>query len=286
MSINPCGPTNTVNTGCGNDNVHISKAEGLLGLMGYYKVEINGQTQYMNEKQLENTQFNLGGGNDTLVVDSNVKADIHANGGTGNDVMVGGAGNDDLHGGRATTRSSGAAATTTSTADAATTTCRAATATTTSMAGVATTSSAPATATTRCTPVAATTTSTAATGTTTSMVGAATTTWTAGVATTTSRVARVGTRCTVAPASTGRTTPDSSGSGRAMRPLDGPAGASCPGHRLFTFDPKAKTAFEINRSELANPCRSSWLMPRPCRRGTSTTHRPPARRSRPICVPN
>jgi Ca2+-binding RTX toxin-like protein len=100
MSVNPCGPTNNINTGCGDDFVHISKAEGLAGLLGLYKVEINGQTQYMTKQQLENTQFNLGAGNDTLLVDANVKADIHANGGTGNDVMIGGAGNDHFQGGR------------------------------------------------------------------------------------------------------------------------------------------------------------------------------------------
>ena len=99
MSISPCGPTNTVNTGCGNDNVHISKADGLAGLLGLYKVDVNGQTQFMTKQQLENTQFNLGAGNDTLVVDSNVTADIHANGGNGNDVMIGGKGDDVLKGG-------------------------------------------------------------------------------------------------------------------------------------------------------------------------------------------
>jgi Ca2+-binding RTX toxin-like protein len=99
MFIPPTGPTNNVNTGCGNDNVHISKAEGLGGLLGLYKVDINGQTQYMTKQQLENTNFNLGAGNDTLVVDGNVNANIHANGGSGNDVMIGGNGNDVLKGG-------------------------------------------------------------------------------------------------------------------------------------------------------------------------------------------
>ena len=56
------GPTNTVNTGCGDDNVHISKADGLAGLLGLYEVNINGQKQYMTKQQLENTQFNLGCG--------------------------------------------------------------------------------------------------------------------------------------------------------------------------------------------------------------------------------
>jgi Ca2+-binding RTX toxin-like protein len=100
MFIPPSGgPTNTVNTGCGDDNVHISKADGLAGLLGLYEVNINGQKQFMTKQQLENTQFNLGSGNDRLVVDSNVTADISANGGTGNDLMVGGSGDDDLHGG-------------------------------------------------------------------------------------------------------------------------------------------------------------------------------------------
>ena len=59
MFIPPSGPTNTVNTGCGNDNVHISKADGLAGLLGLYEVNINGQKQYMTEAQLKNTEFNL-----------------------------------------------------------------------------------------------------------------------------------------------------------------------------------------------------------------------------------
>ena len=58
--INPNPPMNNVNTGCGNDNVHISKADGLLGLLGYNKVDINGQVQYMTNEQLSHTQFNLG----------------------------------------------------------------------------------------------------------------------------------------------------------------------------------------------------------------------------------
>ena len=97
--INPTTPTNTVNTGCGDDNVHISKADGLLGLLGYNKVDINGQVSYMTNEQLSHTQFNLGAGNDTLVVDKNVTADVHANGGSGDDVMVGGGGRSYFNGG-------------------------------------------------------------------------------------------------------------------------------------------------------------------------------------------
>src|SRR5215510_7572498 len=98
--INPTPPMNNVNTGCGDDNVHISKAEGLLGLLGYNKVDINGQVSYMTNEQLSHTQFNLGAGNDTLVVDKNVTADVHANGGDGNDVMIGGGGQSHFDGGR------------------------------------------------------------------------------------------------------------------------------------------------------------------------------------------
>jgi Ca2+-binding RTX toxin-like protein len=97
--VNPISGGNTVNGTAGNDNVHISKASGLAGLLGLYEVNVNGNTQVMTKQQLENTNFQLGAGNDTLVVDSNVTADITANGGSGNDVMIGGGGDDKLKGG-------------------------------------------------------------------------------------------------------------------------------------------------------------------------------------------
>ena len=99
MCISPVQQGNNINTGAGNDNVHISKAPGLLGALGLYQVNINGQSQLMTKQQLENTNFNLGAGNDTLVVDSNVTADITANGGSGHDLMIGGSGNDNFNGG-------------------------------------------------------------------------------------------------------------------------------------------------------------------------------------------
>jgi Ca2+-binding RTX toxin-like protein len=102
-NVNGCGcsdPSNTVYGTSGNDNVHISKAPGLLGALGLLEVNVNGNVQYMTQQQLENTNFALGAGNDTLVVDSNVKADITADGGAGNDVMVGGGGDDCLSGGK------------------------------------------------------------------------------------------------------------------------------------------------------------------------------------------
>jgi hypothetical protein len=111
--IPPAGPTNTVNGTSGNDTVHIAKASGLAGLMGLYEVTVNGQTQLMTKAQLENTDFQLGAGNDTLVVDANVTADITAHGGCGDDVMVGGQGDDHSAAAVATTSSPAAAATTT-----------------------------------------------------------------------------------------------------------------------------------------------------------------------------
>ena len=100
MPTSPIGPSNTVHGTGGDDSVHISKASGLAGLLGLYEVNVNGQTSYMTKQQLENTNFELHGGNDTLVVDANVTADITANGGSGDDVMIGGNGDDNLSGGR------------------------------------------------------------------------------------------------------------------------------------------------------------------------------------------
>jgi len=100
-TINPAaGTTNTVYGTSGDDNVHISKAPGLLGALGLFEVNVNGNVQYMTKNQLEHTDFKLGDGNDKLVVDSNVTANIHAEGGRGDDVMIGGSGNDVFDGGR------------------------------------------------------------------------------------------------------------------------------------------------------------------------------------------
>ena len=84
----------------GNDQVHVSKAPGLLGSLGLYEVNVNGKIQHMTKKQLEASTIKTGAGNDTVVIDSNVKANVHVNGGSGNDVIVGGGGNDFLEGGR------------------------------------------------------------------------------------------------------------------------------------------------------------------------------------------
>jgi Ca2+-binding RTX toxin-like protein len=99
-SINPAaGTTNTVYGTSGDDNVHISKAPGLLGALGLFEVNVNGNVSFMTKNQLEHTDFKLGAGNDTLVVDKNVNATIHAEGGSGNDVMIGGSGTNIFSGG-------------------------------------------------------------------------------------------------------------------------------------------------------------------------------------------
>jgi Ca2+-binding RTX toxin-like protein len=91
--------TISTGNGNGNDDVRINKASGADGLKGLYEVSINGKVQLMTKEQLEHTHFNLQGGNDTLVVDPKVDANISADGGDGNDVMLGGAGNDQFTGG-------------------------------------------------------------------------------------------------------------------------------------------------------------------------------------------
>jgi Ca2+-binding RTX toxin-like protein len=89
----------TIKGSAGNDAVMIDKASGLAGMLGLYEVNVNGQMQYMTKAELEKTQFNLGGGDDVMVVSEDVKANIKVNGGEGNDVLVTGGGNDRVQGG-------------------------------------------------------------------------------------------------------------------------------------------------------------------------------------------
>jgi Ca2+-binding RTX toxin-like protein len=53
----------------------------------------------MTKAELEATDFQLGDGNDTLIVDADVEANITAHGGNGDDTMIGGKGNDRFDGG-------------------------------------------------------------------------------------------------------------------------------------------------------------------------------------------
>jgi Ca2+-binding RTX toxin-like protein len=93
-------PGGTLRGTNGNDTVHIAKADGLLGALGLYQVTVNGESRLMTKQQLENTTFKLGKGDDTLYVDPNVDVNIKADGGDGNDVLIGGGGNDHLSGGK------------------------------------------------------------------------------------------------------------------------------------------------------------------------------------------
>jgi Ca2+-binding RTX toxin-like protein len=70
------------------------------GLAGLYEVNVNGESQFLTAEQLGASSFNLGKGNDTLVVDSDVKVGVTANGGKGSDTLIGGGGNDTLNGGK------------------------------------------------------------------------------------------------------------------------------------------------------------------------------------------
>ena len=81
----------------GDDVVHISMVRN--GDIKNYFVEINGELFTVSKEQLESTVFDLGGGDDKLIVDPNVDANITARGGSGDDVMIGGSGDDRFDGG-------------------------------------------------------------------------------------------------------------------------------------------------------------------------------------------
>jgi hypothetical protein len=67
--INPNPPMNNVNTGCGDDNVHISKADGLLGLLGYNRSTSTAKEVH-DQRAAVPHPVQPGAGNDTLVVDT------------------------------------------------------------------------------------------------------------------------------------------------------------------------------------------------------------------------
>ena len=89
----------------GADTLHISNAQIPDTLAGntfagsFYDVELNGRHKIMSKAELEATTFDLRGGDDKVIVDPDVVANIRARGGSGDDIMTGGAGNDRLDGG-------------------------------------------------------------------------------------------------------------------------------------------------------------------------------------------
>ncbi len=62
-------------------------------------VTVNGKAKTFTAEQAQHITIRTHGGNDTINVSPNVKANVRAEGGDGNDVIVGGAGNDSLDGG-------------------------------------------------------------------------------------------------------------------------------------------------------------------------------------------
>lgn len=94
----------------GADTLHISNAEMPGMLAGsFFDVELNGRHKIMSKAELEATTFDLRGGDDTVIVDANVVANITARGGSGDDKMIGGAGNDHFDGGSGDDRAFGGA---------------------------------------------------------------------------------------------------------------------------------------------------------------------------------
>lgn len=95
----PCAPIQVIKGTLENDVLLISKATGADGLRGLYEVNFNGRVRLMTEEQLNNTRFELRDGNDVLMVAPDVTVGIEADGGDGNDTMIGGKGDDRFGGG-------------------------------------------------------------------------------------------------------------------------------------------------------------------------------------------
>lgn len=64
-----------------------------------YKIDVNGQAEYVNGEELKKLKFDLKGGRDTLVIGEGVPIGITAELGEGDDRFWGGGGNDNVKGG-------------------------------------------------------------------------------------------------------------------------------------------------------------------------------------------
>ena len=95
----PSGPMNVIKGTLEDDVLIITRAQGADGLRGLYEVNFNGRKRLLTEEQLNSIRFELRDGNDQLYVAPDVTANIEANGGEGQDVLVGGAGEDRFSGG-------------------------------------------------------------------------------------------------------------------------------------------------------------------------------------------
>jgi hypothetical protein len=77
-----------------NDSVFVTK-EG----NDQYKIDVNGEIEYVSGEELKKLKFDLKGGKDSLVIGEGVPIDITAELGDGDDQFWGGAGNDNVNGG-------------------------------------------------------------------------------------------------------------------------------------------------------------------------------------------
>ena len=71
-----------------NGSVHISKAEGFAGLVGLYKVYVNGDIQYMDRYELKRAKFYHADLNKPLNASGDATEGIHAQGDGSNDTMA------------------------------------------------------------------------------------------------------------------------------------------------------------------------------------------------------
>ena len=83
----------------GDDYVTIEWASPRSAHHDMYEVNFNGKITFLTPGELEATKFDLGAGNDVLIVADGVWANITAYGGSGNDWMKGAGGDDRLFGG-------------------------------------------------------------------------------------------------------------------------------------------------------------------------------------------
>ncbi|MDO5290166.1 MAG: M91 family zinc metallopeptidase [Pseudomonadota bacterium] len=94
-SIQQSGNTVRVTTGNADDRIHVSQSS----TTGRITIDVNGQQHTYSQLQARRIDIKTAGGNDTVLVDANVRAEIIADGGAGDDTLYGGAGNDRLLGG-------------------------------------------------------------------------------------------------------------------------------------------------------------------------------------------
>lgn len=102
-----CPPKTVVDAGAGDDNIRVSNDPNQKGGV---IVDVNGQQYHLSAEEARNLEIRGGKGNDTIIVDPDVKVGnwfdrltnrgITLDGGDGDDILIGGSGNDTIRGGR------------------------------------------------------------------------------------------------------------------------------------------------------------------------------------------